>query len=142
MEKTYHKVISGDKIEELKGLIAKLQDFVTHVDNLPMHSCVERKSVVHDVLAKRFSQVVFEETPLELDCVSDVDYMSYIGEKAFGLQIRLYDTPISERMRASFRQFEEDFGGKVFVVFSPDGEVGNEEVLQQIEDEIARLKAA
>lgn len=74
--------------------------------------------------------------------MSDVDYMAYIGKNAFGLQIKLYDTPISERMRSSFRQFEEDFGSKVFVVLSLDGEVGNKNVLQQIEDEIARLKVA
>lgn len=60
MEKTYHKVISGGKIEELKGLIAKLQDFVTLADNLPTGSYVQGKSVVHDVLAKRFPQIVFE----------------------------------------------------------------------------------
>jgi hypothetical protein len=31
-------------------------------------------------------------------------------------------------MKASFVDFEERFGGKVFVVFSLDGEVANKEV--------------
>jgi hypothetical protein len=44
-------------------------------------------------------------------------------------------------MKASFANFEREFGGKVFVVFSLDGEVGNKEVIAEIEKEIARLRA-
>ncbi len=42
-------------------------------------------------------------------------------------------------MRASFQDFEADFGGKVFIVFSLDGEIANTEVIPAIEQEIARL---
>lgn len=45
-----------------------------------------------------------------------------------------------ERMKASFSEFEEQYGGKVFVVFSLDGEIGNKEVIEQIRQEIERLK--
>ncbi|MDR2684961.1 MAG: hypothetical protein LBB53_06235 [Prevotellaceae bacterium] len=46
----------------------------------------------------------------------------------------------TERMKASFADFEEKFGGKVFVVFSLDGEIANKEVIEQIRNEIIRLK--
>ncbi|GHT31695.1 hypothetical protein FACS189415_1060 [Bacteroidia bacterium] len=42
-------------------------------------------------------------------------------------------------MKASFADFESKFGGKVFVVFSLDGEIANKEVIAEIEKEIGRL---
>jgi hypothetical protein len=36
-------------------------------------------------------------------------------------------------MKASFADFEEKFGGKVFVVFSFDGEIANKEVIKDIQ---------
>jgi len=46
----------------------------------------------------------------------------------------------TERMKASFGDFEAKYGGKVFVVFSVDDEIKNTEVLEAIEKEIARLR--
>jgi len=45
----------------------------------------------------------------------------------------------TERMKASFADFEEKFGGKVFVVFSLDGEIANKEVITEMQKEIERL---
>lgn len=42
-------------------------------------------------------------------------------------------------MNASFQDFEEEYGGKVFIIFSLDGEIANKEVLKAIEIEIERL---
>lgn len=42
-------------------------------------------------------------------------------------------------MKASFREFENKYGGKVFIVFSVDDEIANEEVLKDIETEISRI---
>jgi hypothetical protein len=43
-------------------------------------------------------------------------------------------------MKSSFRDFEEKYGGKVFVVFSLDGEIGDKEtIIGQIQQEIERL---
>jgi len=42
-------------------------------------------------------------------------------------------------MKASFNEFSNKFGGHVFVVFSIDGNIKNEEVIKQIEQEIKRL---
>jgi hypothetical protein len=69
-----------------------------------------------------------------------------VGEKAVGVQIK-YVTASSnpsnysatERMKASFRDFEAKYGGKVFVVFSIDDEIENTEVLDAIKAEISRL---
>ena len=44
-------------------------------------------------------------------------------------------------MKASFKNFKNDFGGNVFIVFSLDGEIGNKEVIEQIKTEIERLKS-
>jgi len=70
-----------------------------------------------------------------------------VGNKAFGIQIKPVTAKVSfgnysptERMKASFAGFEEQYGGKVFVVFSLDGEIGNKEVIEQIQQEIERLK--
>ncbi len=46
-----------------------------------------------------------------------------------------------ERMKGSFAQFTEVYTGKVFIVFSLKGEIGNPEIIQEIADEIIRLQA-
>ena len=43
-------------------------------------------------------------------------------------------------MKASFDNFNKDFGGKVFIVFSLDGEIANKQVIDEIKVEIERLK--
>jgi hypothetical protein len=42
-------------------------------------------------------------------------------------------------MKASFDDFTKKFGGQVFVVFSIDDKIKNEEVVGQIAEEIKRL---
>lgn len=44
-------------------------------------------------------------------------------------------------MKASFDDFTETFGGKVFVVYSQKGEIANTEVIDNIAAEIERLKS-
>ena len=89
----------------------------------------------------------FEESPSELDHAGDIDYLGYVKENnAFGVQIKpvtaqsnFGNYSISERMKASFESFERDYKGKVFIVFSLDGEIANIEVIDQIKNEITRL---
>ncbi len=38
------------------------------------------------------------------------------------------------------KEFEKKFGGKVFIVFSIDDKIENEDILQEIDAEIIRLK--
>ena len=109
------------------------------------------KSVINDFLAKKFPDVVFEESDSDLDHSGDIDYIGKVGDKAFGIQIKpvtansnFGNYNLSERMQANFESFEEKYGGKVFIIFSSNvgnkKEVKNKEVLDQITAEIARLK--
>lgn len=128
-----------------------LQDCIDYIHNLTINRTydgyIREKSVVNDGLAKIFPFVKFEESPSELDHAGDIDYLGYVGDKAFGIQIKpvtaksnFGNYSISERMKASFQDFETDYGGKVFIIFSLDGEIANENVLKSIETEIERLK--
>lgn len=109
------------------------------------------KSVVNDFLAKKFPEVIFEESDSDLDHAGDVDYIGKVGSKAFGIQIKpvtansnFGNYNISDRMQANFQEFEEKYGGRVFIVFSSKvgnkKEVRNKEVLAEIATEIERLK--
>ena len=87
------------------------------------------------------------ESDPELDHAGDIDYLGYVGNKAFGIQIKPVTAQASfgnyspsERMRASFREFELKYGGKVFIIFSVDDEIKNIEVIEEIEKEIKRLQ--
>ena len=73
--------------------------------------------------------------------------MGFVGERAFGIQIKpitakanFGNYSISERMKANFADFEKKYKGRVFIIFSLDGEIGNKEVIKEIEIEIKKLK--
>jgi hypothetical protein len=128
-----------------------LQDCVDYVFNLTINRTFDgflrEKSVVEDGLAKKFPEVRFEQSDPELDHAGDIDYLGWVGKKTFGIQIKPVTAKASfanykptERMKHSFEEFTKRFGGKVFVVFSLDGEIGNAEVLKHIEAEIRRLE--
>ena len=102
---------------------------------------------VRTQLEEKFEDVKFEETEPELDHAGDIDYIGRVGDKAFGIQIKpvtananLASYSITARMEESFRNFEEEFGGKVFIIFSVDKDIDNMEILEDIQKEINRLK--
>jgi modification methylase len=116
------------------------------VKNRTFDGYIREKSVVNDGLARHYPSVRFEESPPELDHAGDIDYLGYVGEKAFGIQIKpvtaqanFGNYSISDRMRAGFLDFENEYGGKVFIVFSLDGDIANKEILKDIKAEIQRL---
>jgi len=128
-----------------------LQDCIDYICNLTINRTYDgflrEKSVITDNIVKRFSEVKFVESDPELDHAGDIDYLGYVGDKAFGIQIKPVTAQAnfgnyspSERMKASFREFERKYGGKVFIIFSVDDEIKNKEVIQEIEAEIKRLK--
>lgn len=130
-----------------------LPDCIDYIHNLTINRTfdgyIREKSVVNDGLAKHFPSVRFEESPSELDHAGDIDYLGYVGEKAFAIQIKpvtaksnFGNYSISDRMKAGFRNFQEEYGGKVFIVFSLDGEIANKEVIKEIDAEVERLKKA
>lgn len=127
-----------------------LQDCIDYVYNLTINRTydgyIREKSVVNDCLAKVFPSVEFEESDPELDHAGDIDYVAKVGRKAFGIQIKPVTAnanfggySLSERMKASFEDFTEKYGGKVFIVYSLKGEIANKEVIDHIREEIRRL---
>ena len=151
-ERLYEK-ITEVVIPEWKEAFRNLtiQDCYDYIYNLTINRTYDgylrEKSVVNDGLVKLFPNIRFEESPEELDHAGDVDYLGYVtDEKAFGIQIKpvtalsnFGNYSVSERMRASFDNFNKDFGGKVFIVFSLDGEIVNKQVVDEIKAEIERL---
>lgn len=128
-----------------------LQDCMDYVHNLTINRTYDgfyrEKSVVTDNLAKEFPDVRFVESDPQLDHAGDIDYLGYIAEKAFGIQIKPVTAKAnfgnyspSERMKTSFREFGQKYGGKVFIVFSVDDEIKNKEVIDEIRKEIQRLQ--
>jgi hypothetical protein len=127
-----------------------LQDCVDYIFNLTINRTydgfIREKSVIEDNLAKAFLNVKFEESDPELDHAGDIDYLGWVGKKAFGIQIKpvtdqanFGNYSATERMRASFDEFTKKFGGHVFIIFSIDDKIKNEEVVGQIAEEIKRL---
>jgi hypothetical protein len=152
-ERLYEK-ITGVVIPEWQDAFNNLtiKDCDDYIFNLTINRTFDgylrEKSVVNEGLARIFKEIRFEESPSELDHAGDIDYLGYVTkEKAFGIQIKpvtaksnFGNYSVSERMKASFDNFKQDFEGNVFIVYSLDGEIANREVLEQIENEIKRLK--
>ena len=128
-----------------------LQDCIDYIYNLTINRTydgyIREKSVVNDGLAKKFPYVTFEESDPKLDHAGDIDYVAKVGKYQFGIQIKPVTAnanfggySLSERMKASFNDFTEKYGGKVFIVYSLKGEIANKDVIESIEKEIERLQ--
>ena len=129
-----------------------LQDCIDYVYNVTINRTydgyIREKSVVNDNLAKRFKEVVFEESDPDLDHAGDIDYVAKVGKYQFGIQIKPVTAcanfggySLSERMKASFEDFKEKYGGNVFIVYSQKEVIANKEVVNEIEKEIERLNS-
>ncbi len=127
------------------------EDCYNYIYNLTINRTFDgylrEKSVVNDGLAKIFPNIRFEESSPELDHAGDIDYIGYVSDqKAIGIQIKpvtaksnFGNYSVSERMKSSFESFKEDYQGKVFIVYSLDGEIANKEIIEEIKQEIIRL---
>lgn len=126
------------------------EDCIDYIYNLTINRTydgfIREKSVIEDNLAKTFPNVKFEQSDPELDHAGDIDFLGRVGDKAFGIQIKPVTAKANfgnysptERMKASFDDFTKKYGGKVFVVFSNDDKIINDEVVGQIAEEIKRL---
>ena len=151
-ERLYEK-ITEVVIPEWQAAFSQLtiQDCIDYIYNLTVNRTfngfLREKSVVNGGLAKIFPDIIFEESDSELDHAGDIDYVAKVDDRSFGIQIKPLTAKANfgnysptERMKNSFAEFEEQYGGKVFIVFSLDGEIGNQEVIEQIRKEIERLK--
>lgn len=151
-ERLYEKItciVIPEWQEAFNNLTKK--DCIDYIYNLTINRTYEgylrEKSVVNDGLAVIFPEIVFEESDIDLDHTGDIDYIAKVGTKAFGIQIKPITAKANfgnysptERMRDNFSEFTRKYGGKVFIVFSVKGEVANEEIIKDIENEIERLK--
>ncbi|GHU76530.1 hypothetical protein FACS189414_2570 [Bacteroidia bacterium] len=148
-----HEKIAEVVIPEWQAAFSQLtlQDCIDYIYNLTINRTFDgflrEKSVVNDGLAKIFPTITFEESDPELDHAGDIDYIAKVGNKALGIQIKpvtakanFGNYSATERMKASFADFEDKFGGRVFVVFSLDGEIANKDVVEEIKKEIEKLK--
>jgi len=151
-ERLYEK-ITEVVISEWQAAFSELslQDCKDYIYNLTIQRTydgfIREKSVVNDGLMKCFPKVKFIESDNDIDHAGDIDYLGFVGKHAFGIQIKpitakanFGNYSASERMKANFIDFEQKYKGKVFIVFSLDGEIGNKEVIKEIEMEIKRLK--
>ncbi len=150
-ERLYAK-ITEFVIPEWEAAFCELteQDCIDYIYNLTINRTYDgymrEKSVVNDGLAKIFPNIVFEESDPELDHAGDIDYIAKVGDKAFGIQVKPITASanfgsysLTERMKASFTAFKEQYGGNVFVVFSLKGEIANKGVVDDIRAEIEKL---
>ncbi|HAZ16494.1 MAG: restriction endonuclease [Candidatus Jacksonbacteria bacterium RIFCSPLOWO2_02_FULL_43_9] len=151
-ERLYEKIIEV-VIPEWQAAFNELslQDCKDYIYNLTIHRTydgfIREKSVVNDGLAEYFPEVKFVKSDNDLDHAGDIDYLGFVGEKAFGIQIKpvtaqanFGNYSVSERMKTNFFDFEKKYQGKVFIIFSLDGDIENKEVVKEIEVEIRRLK--
>jgi len=148
-----HEKIIGVVIPEWNTAFSELSldDCKDYIYNLTIKRTydgfIREKSVVNNGLAKIFSEVKFVESENDLDHAGDIDYLGFVNNLAFGIQIKpitakanFGNYSISERMKNNFIDFENKYKGKVFIIFSLDGEIGNKEIIKEIEKEIERLK--
>jgi len=144
-----HEKIKVTVIPEWQAAFQELtlKDCVDYIRNLAINRTFDgylhEKSVINDGLVKIFPKVRFVESDTDLDHAADIDYLGFVGQFAFGIQIKPVTVKSNfgnysptERMRANFKDFEEKYKGKVFVVYSLYGEIANNEVISQIENEI------
>lgn len=110
------------------------------------------KQTVYDQL-ERLLNVKLEPAPNEWDRKYNVDFYIHVGKASIGIQIKptTYEqTPEPHKwrqwMQESHKRFEEEQGGKVFIVFSVkrnnSKEIANPEVVAEIVAEIRRLQEA
>lgn len=150
-ERLYSK-ITQIVIPEWESAFKELteQDCIDYIYNLTINRTYDgymrEKSVINDGLAKIFTQLDFKETDPELDHAGDVDFTACVGKYQIGIQIKPITAnanfggySLSERMKASFNNFTEKYGGKVFIVYSVKGDIANKNVIDDIRDEIERL---
>jgi MjaI restriction endonuclease len=127
-----------------------ISDCIDFIYELTIHRTYDgyltEKSVVFDNLAKVFTNVLFEESDSQLDHAGDIDFIGKIGRWAFGLQIKpvtananLGNYDVSARMQNSFKDFQEKYGGQVFIVYSLSEKIMNIDVYDKIKTEIDRL---
>jgi hypothetical protein len=165
----FNNVKSRTEIEELgKKLYVKISEVIRYeVDEITEQDCIDY--MVSLVIDKTFDgymteiQTVYgqlqteigekiEPAPDKWDRLFNIDFFIRIGEKYIGIQIKPINSGIQipeifkeyNLQKETHKKFTEKFGGKVFYIFSEKigdrKEIKNKEVIQEIMDEVTRLK--
>jgi hypothetical protein len=142
--------------EQLRAEIDDIteEDCIRYVREVVINRTYEGYQTEKRIVKQLESQlgVKLEPAPDEWDRIYQVDFYIPVGEKAIGIQIKptTYEqTPEShkwrERMQKSHERFKKDQGGQVFIVFSVKKgkakKIANHEIVDEIKQEIERLKA-
>jgi hypothetical protein len=92
---------------------------LSYGNNFRATEVVLLKKLGKNEVLKTAKQWGFEESDPELDHAGDIDYLAKIGDKAIGIQIKpvtaksnFGNYSATERMKASFADFEAQFGRK------------------------------
>ncbi len=85
----------------------------------------EKKTLLKTIFQKNFRMLDLKKVIPELDHAGDIDYLGWVGKKAFGIQIKPITSKsnfgnysATERMKMSFTEFSKKFVGKVFIIYS------------------------
>jgi hypothetical protein len=142
--------------EQLRAEIDDIteEDCIHYVREVVINRTYEGYQTEKRIVEQLESQlgVKLEPAPDEWDRIYQVDFYIPVGEKAIGIQIKpttYKQTPEShkwrERMQKSHERFKKDQGGQVFIVFSVKKgkakKIANHEIVDEIKQEIERLKA-
>jgi len=150
-ERLYEKIV-GTVQPEWERAFASItrEECVEYIREVTLHRTYDgylsEISVIYGNLAKHFPTVRFEESDSKLDHSGDIDYLGWVGNHAFGVQIKPVTAShafagysVSDRMRAQFESFTEEYGGKVFIVYSVKKSIKNQDVTREIAAEVDRL---
>lgn len=165
----YSNVKSEQHIEELgKRLYVKITEVIqSEVENITEQDCIDyMKQLVIERTYDGYTteiqtiygqlqsilNITIESAPDEWDRLFNVDFFIKINDKYIGLQIK----PVNQGLQLpeifkeyglqqeTHTKFTEVFGGKVFYLFSQKingkKEIANKEVIQEISNEISRLR--
>jgi len=164
----FQKVRSKEQIEELgKKLYIKITEVVqSEVAQITEQDCIDY--MLQMVINRTFDgyiteiqtiygqlqnilEVPIQSAPDEWDRLFNVDFFIKIGENYIGLQIKPEKSNIQlpeiykekSLQEATHKKFTQQFGGKVFYVYSTKigdkKEIQNKEVIEEIKVEIQRL---
>jgi hypothetical protein len=165
----FKNVKSKEQIEELgKKLYVKITEVIqSEVADISEQDCIDY--MMQLVIDRTFDgyiteiqtiygqlqnilKVPIQPAPDEWDRLFNVDFFIKIGDKYIGLQIKPVNSGIQlpeifkeyELQADTHKKFTEVFGGKVFYLFSTKigdkKEIQNKEIIDEIKQEIIRLK--
>lgn len=142
--------------EQLKAEIETIteEDSIQYVREVVINRTYEGYETEKETVYKQIEHMLgvkLEPAPDEWDRTYNVDFYIPVEDKAIGIQIKpttYTQTPElhnwREWMQASHQRFTEKHGGQVFIVFSVKKgkvkEIANPEVIEEIRQEIARLR--